>query len=251
MNKPYPYSIFFDFIESYLPSGFEDINTEDPIVQKLEKVMEENNQFFSVSDLNQVTYLFNSKRCKEIVGVEPDKLDAGYFMKTVHPDDLQRLVLGRTKMYKVAQEINAAKSGKVLMSYTLRVQSPEGGYHTLLGQAYLFHSTIPRDVVFHFRVISKLPPEIKINPDGHWYVGDDVSLFEFPDEKLLQMGSHLSDREFEIVKLSASGMGSKEIAEALAISVHTVNTHRSNILEKTGKASIADLIYEFKNLGLI
>jgi DNA-binding CsgD family transcriptional regulator len=65
------------------------------------------------------------------------------------------------------------------------------------------------------------------------------------------MGSNLSDREFQIVKLIASGMSSKEIADKLALSIYTVNTHRSNILEKTQKATIADLIYEFKNLGLL
>ena len=41
MKKPYSYSIFFDFIESYLPSGFLDINPDDPIMQSLEEWMEE------------------------------------------------------------------------------------------------------------------------------------------------------------------------------------------------------------------
>ena len=76
-------------------------------------------------------------------------------------------------------------------------------------------------------------------------------MFKFPDEKLLKMGSALSDREFEIVKLVGAGLGSKEIAEKLSLSIHTVNTHRSNILVKTQKDSIADLIYEFKNVGLL
>ena len=42
------YSIFFDFIESYLPSGFLNIKAEDPIVQKMEEVMEKNNQYISI-----------------------------------------------------------------------------------------------------------------------------------------------------------------------------------------------------------
>ena len=121
----------------------------------------------------------------------------------------------------------------------------------MLGQAYFFHTTLPREAVYLIQVVTKLDKNVKINPDGHWYVGRDVSLFRFPDEKLLQMGSNLSDREFEIVKLISSGMSSKAIAEKLTISVFTVNTHRSNILEKTQKATIADLIYEFKNLGLL
>ena len=251
MNKPYNYNIFFDFIESYLPSGFLNINPDDPIMQQLEHLMEPNDQFFSASDLGQMQYLFTSKRCLQILGVEPVELDPGFFMNAIHPDDLHRLVLGRTKMYQLAQEIYAAKAGSALMSFTLRFLNPEGEYLNLLGQAYFFYTTLPRDAAFLIQVVSNLDKGIKVNPDGHWYIGRDVSLFKFPDEKLLQMGSNLSDREYEIVKLIASGLSSKEIAAKLDLSIHTVNTHRSNILEKTGKATIADLIYEFKNLALL
>ena len=251
MKVPYSYSIFFDFIESYLPSGFLDINLDDPIMQRLEEHMEENDQFFSASDLSLMQYLFTSKRSMQILGIAPDEVDPGFFMNAVHPDDLHRLVLGREKMYKVAQGVYAQKSGSALMSFTLRVLNAEGGYNNLFGQAYFFHSTIPREAVFLIQVITNLPSSVKTNPDGHWYVGKDVSLFKFPDAKLLMMGSNLSDREFEIVKLIASGLGSKEIAEKLFLSVHTVNTHRSNILNKTRKATVADLIYELKNLGLL
>ena len=37
MIKPYSYSLFFDFIESYLPDAFQNINPEDPIMQKLDE----------------------------------------------------------------------------------------------------------------------------------------------------------------------------------------------------------------------
>jgi two-component system response regulator NreC len=67
----------------------------------------------------------------------------------------------------------------------------------------------------------------------------------------LQIGHGFSEREFEIIKLIAAGLSSKEIAEKLFVSVFTVNTHRSNILEKSGKATLADLIYELKEKGLL
>ena len=46
-------------------------------------------------------------------------------------------------------------------------------------------------------------------------------------------------------------MSSEQIAEKLFLSPYTINTHRSNILEKTGKASISELIYELKERGLL
>lgn len=51
----------------------------------------------------------------------------------------------------------------------------------------------------------------------------------------------LSERETEVLVLLAKGCSSKEIADKLNISVHTVNTHRKNITRKTGIKSVAGL----------
>lgn len=51
----------------------------------------------------------------------------------------------------------------------------------------------------------------------------------------------LSDRETDVLVLVAKGMSSKEIANQLNISVHTVNSHRKNITHKTGIKSVAGL----------
>jgi DNA-binding NarL/FixJ family response regulator len=52
---------------------------------------------------------------------------------------------------------------------------------------------------------------------------------------------NLTIREKEILKHVAMGFSNKEIAEQLFISVHTVMTHRKNIIEKTGIKSISGL----------
>jgi len=87
--------------------------------------------------------------------------------------------------------------------------------------------------------------------DYHHYKGKDLSLFRFPDEELLKIGHVFSTRELEIIKLIETGLSSKQIADKLFLSVFTVNTHRSNILEKSGKPQISDLIYELKEQGVI
>lgn len=54
--------------------------------------------------------------------------------------------------------------------------------------------------------------------------------------------TELSDREKEVLILIAKGQMSKEIADTLNISVHTVISHRKNITKKTGIKSIAGLV---------
>jgi DNA-binding NarL/FixJ family response regulator len=53
----------------------------------------------------------------------------------------------------------------------------------------------------------------------------------------------LSDREFEIFRLIGSGKGLTEIGEQLHISVKTVSTYRSRILEKTRFQNNAEIIH--------
>ncbi len=58
----------------------------------------------------------------------------------------------------------------------------------------------------------------------------------------------LSTREFEVFRLIALGRSASEIAEMLNLSVKTVSTYRTRILEKTGFRSNADMIaYAIRN----
>jgi DNA-binding NarL/FixJ family response regulator len=53
----------------------------------------------------------------------------------------------------------------------------------------------------------------------------------------------LSEREFEIFCRLARGQGATSIADDLSLSVKTVSTYRTRILEKMRMASNADLTY--------
>jgi len=52
----------------------------------------------------------------------------------------------------------------------------------------------------------------------------------------------LSDREFEVMRLLVEGLGPTEIAERLHLSVKTVSTHKTRILEKLNLGSTAELV---------
>lgn len=58
----------------------------------------------------------------------------------------------------------------------------------------------------------------------------------------------LSDREFEVLRLLVEGLGPSEIGERIHLSVKTVSTHKTRILEKMGLSSTADLVrYALEN----
>lgn len=63
--------------------------------------------------------------------------------------------------------------------------------------------------------------------------------------------SILTDRELEILRLIAKGNTTQQIAEKLHISVHTVNSHRKNILKKLNLNSPIQLVAYAMEAGLV
>ncbi|USB32660.1 response regulator transcription factor [Paenibacillus sp. YPG26] len=61
----------------------------------------------------------------------------------------------------------------------------------------------------------------------------------------------LSDREREILSWVAKGYSNKEIAEHLIISVKTVETHKSNLMEKLGLKTRPDLVKYAMKKGML
>jgi DNA-binding NarL/FixJ family response regulator len=58
----------------------------------------------------------------------------------------------------------------------------------------------------------------------------------------------LTARQRQVVQLVAEGNSSKELAEALGISVRTAETHRTNIMRKLNLHSALDLVrYAIRN----
>jgi len=61
----------------------------------------------------------------------------------------------------------------------------------------------------------------------------------------------LSDREYQTMKLIASGKRLSDIAEALALSPKTVSVYRARVLEKMGMANNAELTHYAIKHGLV
>ena len=67
----------------------------------------------------------------------------------------------------------------------------------------------------------------------------------------LDVFNELSDREKDVMRLIVKEMTSTEIAEALFISTHTVDTHRKNILSKLNVKNVAGLVRFALQTGIV
>jgi DNA-binding CsgD family transcriptional regulator len=250
-KKPTPenYNLFIRFIEAYHSSAFRDIDRKDPLVMDLEALMENNQQFFFVADLIEMKIIFTSKGSKTMLGIDPWDMDPYRFFMATHPEDIQRHSLGRSKLFKLAQDHLIARQGTSVLSTNIRMKDAQGIYHNTLVQCYVFFSSVAGETVYELQLMTNIDWFKQLKRGYHYYVGDDLSNFRYPDEKLLMMGNVLSEREFEIIKLIASGLNSREIAEKIFLSPNTINTHRRNILRKTGKATLSELINDLRERG--
>ncbi len=101
---------------------------------------------------------------------------------------------------------------------------------------YLTKSKSPQSIVEAIRKVSK----------GAKYISPeqtDLLFMTFDGNKR----TRLSNREYEVLYLMASGLGATDIAGNLSLSVKTISTYRSRLLEKLHLRSNAELIrYAYK-----
>jgi len=103
---------------------------------------------------------------------------------------------------------------------------------------YLLKNTEKDDLLHGIRAIAK----------GQQVFSDPIS--DLMKESFLHRSNrsgsydhqHITDREQEILQLIVDGLTSKQIAEKLYISPRTVDTHRSNLMEKLELNNIAELV---------
>jgi two-component system invasion response regulator UvrY len=113
------------------------------------------------------------------------------------------------------------------------------------GAAGFLHKTAPPDeVVNAIRMILR----------GHRYVGRELAetLAAHLSGRVEPKPHHaLSDREFQVFRMLASGQRNSQIACQLSLSLKTVQTHRTRILHKLGLHTDSELAtYAFKH-GLL
>jgi DNA-binding NarL/FixJ family response regulator len=103
-------------------------------------------------------------------------------------------------------------------------------------QGFLTKESAPSQLVSAIRRIAEGRPYISAN------VAEQLALDAMPGGDDDEPHKHLSDREFEVFQLLVGGRSVSEIAAQLHLSVKTVSTHKTRILQKMSAQSVADLV---------
>jgi DNA-binding CsgD family transcriptional regulator len=84
--------------------------------------------------------------------------------------------------------------------------------------------------------------------DSQTQIVNKLNDIKFQAKQTEDSNAELSERENEILTSIVKGMTNKEIADQYFLSIHTVITHRKNIIRKTGIKSVSGLtVYALLN----
>lgn len=251
MSSPYDYKIFFNFIGHYLPYGFTTVKSDDPEMVKLESLLKQNKQFFFIGDIIRLKVLFTSQGSYDLLGIEPGNFDPGILLSATYPDDLNRNSNTRSITLNTGQNLFINRKGTASITTNFRLKNREGKYNSFLFQSYLFFSSAPYETVFILMVFTDISSFPLAKQAFYLFSENETLRFRYPDAEMFNDDNLFTIREFDILQLISKGLNSKMIADKLFLSVHTINTHRRNILKKAGNLSMPELLQSMKEKGIL
>ena len=220
----------------------------------LKKFAEMDNSSMAILDFYQNNCLFVKSKMVDLLGYNLDEIllrGQQYFLEFVHPDDLEALVDSIVSSFAFLKEIPAEHRGDYKTILNFRIKSARNESIQLIQQRIVLESDNLGNIWLMVVITDWLPDSSKLTRVGSRLINLRNNRFYLFDDENNSQKSLLSKREVEILSLVSKGMVSKEIADQLYISIHTVNNHRQNIIEKMDVENSAEAIAFGKSLGII
>ena len=148
--------------------------------------------------------------------------------KLVHPDDLEVVRRIDKKVWEFLDTLPEEEKLTYKYIYEMRVLDRR----KYVRMIYQMRILAFKDDNFLGMGIIDLAPEQSSNTSVRFQIKNCLTDEIVPFAIESATDTLLTPREREILALAKEGMFSKEISEKLNISIHTVNRHRQNILEK-------------------
>ncbi|MHA6248488.1 LuxR C-terminal-related transcriptional regulator [Pontibacter sp. CAU 1760] len=222
--------------------------------KKLLSFFQVGDYYFFILNVRASAFDLISAEAESVLGYTADELDLPLILSLIHPEDQPWFLACEKKVGEFFAGLTLQQIPNYKVRYDFRIRKKNGGYIRILQQVI----TIQFDAQGHVlrtlgthTDISHLKQEgipvlsfIGLNGEPS-YTNVSVSKIELP------CPSGLSAREREILRLVVQGYNSEQIGELLFISKNTVQTHRRNILSKTGCSSTPSLISHAIKSGLV
>jgi DNA-binding CsgD family transcriptional regulator len=221
--------------------------------KRLLNVFQIGGYYYIVFNIFQGEIEFASEEIKHILGYEPEEITIQFLMDKIHPEDKSYFLNFEYKIAEFFKNIDYDKVKNYKAQYDIRFKTKNNNYVRMLQQAV----QIDYDETNYYRTLGIQTDITHIKKDGIPCLSiigleGEPSYYNIQNTEVLSKSFDLfTKREREILKHIVEGKSSKTIAKDLNISIHTVNTHRKNILIKANCKSPIDLVTKVINEGWI
>ena len=186
----------------------------------------------------------------KVLGEASDGREAVSLAESLRPDvAVLDITMPNLNGIEAARQISAKQLGVAIV--VLSMHADEGYVLRALkagARGYLLKESPEADLIRAIRSVSE--GKAFFSPTVSRMLVEDY-IRQLQDKDIEDSYELLTMREREILQLVAEGKSNKDIANMLNLSLYTVETHRSNILEKLNLHSVPELILYAVRKGVI
>ncbi|WP_372757971.1 LuxR C-terminal-related transcriptional regulator [Mariniflexile sp.] len=235
------------------------------IIDQVTSLFAAGSYYYFILNFENITIDFIHESIKDVLGIEPKAFTMKKGFKIMHPEDLASMNEKEALVFDFFfNKISSEDLLNYKSVYVMRMKHADGNYRTILHQASVFSlcndGKIQQTLCVHAD-ISYLNIPINQNisfissknqPYHYSKISGSYSLVDKTSNVLQNISFRdiFTKREKEIIEILAKGMTFNEISKLLFISPHTINTHKKNILNKSGCKNTAELIAKYYVNGL-
>ncbi|MGJ7030018.1 LuxR C-terminal-related transcriptional regulator [Niabella hirudinis] len=216
--------------------------------KRLLSIFHAGNYYYQVFNIYTSCFDLVSPEVKNVLGYEPREYEVGFLMSIIHPDDKPYVLNFEYKIVEFFKTLSFEKVSRYKVQYDFRIRKKNGDYMRTLHQAV----QVDYDRENYYRTLSLETDITHIKPHGEpcfSLIGLDgePSYYNIKDKHFTKSFDLFTRREREVLKGIVEGKTSRQLAEELCISIHTLHTHRKNILGKAKTKTPLELVK--KTLG--
>ncbi|MBO9198639.1 MULTISPECIES: response regulator transcription factor [Niastella] len=214
------------------------------------------NSAISVFDMYKQEHVFYSNNFGRLIGYdikEPAHYGPHFLQDKVHPDDFWELTMNGISILKLFLQFPPQERANFKFINEYRILKADNTYIRVVEQDQIMTFDGCGNMWLSLGIIDISPNQDLQEPLKsqvfNFRTGEMISLQQ--ERKKREVSVSLTQRELEVLKLVKTGFLSKEISHKLAISIHTVNTHRQRILEKLHADNSMEAVVFASDMGLI
>lgn len=200
-------------------------------------------------------FLYTSPNFNTFFGYDIEKLkdptiEHNYVEKNIHPDDSIAFATIQKRLVSFTYSLPIENRKDYKHIFELRFLNSNNEYVRVISQHQILEIDESGNPYFVLGVIDLSPDQRNMDEIKFRLVNiktGEIVPFPLTEDANIK----LTKREIEILKLVNKGMFSKEISDNLSISIHTVNNHRQNILQKMNTDNVVEAINYARKLGLL